>query len=415
MLPTVDRLLDTAAGLFWEKGFAATTTRELAAALGIQQASLYYHMESKEDLLYQICVSSLREFLADVPPRIEASARPAEKIDLLIRAHVATLLKHQERNVAMLTELRSLTRRHRIEVVELRSEYAAFVRSVLAEAQSAGRIRSDISANFLALALLNLMNWSALWFRQGRALSSDQLADLFIRIFAHGTAAPRARLPVVSPVQPNGRKAPRARKPAKSSDTATVDRLLDAAVALFSRKGYTATSTREVASLLGIQKASLYYHIQSKEDLLFLVCKSSLTRILSDVQSAIHDTADPLERIAAMIRAHVESMLRDAGEHSSTLAEMHALSPKRLAQVVSLRDAYEGFVKSVLQEGQNSGALRTDLDVKYLSLCLLGMMNRVLVWYRRGGTLSPAQIGHMLAAVFLSGAACETPASSTGR
>jgi AcrR family transcriptional regulator len=49
--PTVDRLLDTAAGLFWEKGYAATTTREIAAALNIQQASLYYHMSSKEDLL----------------------------------------------------------------------------------------------------------------------------------------------------------------------------------------------------------------------------------------------------------------------------------------------------------------------------------------------------------------------------
>ena len=68
--PTVDRLLDTAAALFWEKGFAATTTREIATALRIQQASLYYHMSSKEDLLYQIFGSSLHQFLADVPAAV---------------------------------------------------------------------------------------------------------------------------------------------------------------------------------------------------------------------------------------------------------------------------------------------------------------------------------------------------------
>src|ERR1700752_4646273 len=52
---TPERVLDTAAALFWEKGYAATTTREIAAAVGIQQASLYYHVASKEGLLYQLC------------------------------------------------------------------------------------------------------------------------------------------------------------------------------------------------------------------------------------------------------------------------------------------------------------------------------------------------------------------------
>jgi hypothetical protein len=84
---------------------------------------------------------------------------------------------------------------------------------------------------------------------------------------------------------------------------------------------------------------------------------------------------------------------------------MHALSQDRLAQVLALRDAHEILVRSVLKEAQTAGVLRGDIDAKYLSLALLGMMNRVTVWYRRGGPLSPNQVGQLFAVIFLAGAA----------
>jgi AcrR family transcriptional regulator len=186
-----------------------------------------------------------------------------------------------------------------------------------------------------------------------------------------------------------------------------VERLLDAAVALFSRQGYAATSTREVAALLGMQKASLYYHIESKEDLLYFICKSTLERVRADVEAAIQEVHDPLERTRVLICAHIESMLRDKDEHATTLTEMYALSPDRLAQIVALREGYVDLVRSVLHDAQKAGVLRDDLDVRYLNLGLLGLMNRVLVWYRRRGPLSPARLGQLLAVIFLTGAAPE--------
>ncbi|MBZ5675489.1 MAG: TetR family transcriptional regulator [Acidobacteriia bacterium] len=397
--PTVDRLLDTAAALFWEKGYAATTTREIAAALNIQQASLYYHMSSKEDLLYQIFVSSLHQFLADVPAAVQAAV-PADRIHTLIRAHVLTLLKYQKRNMTMLTELRSLSVRHRDEVVALRERYAEFVRSTLEEAQATGQIRADIPAQYLCLALFNMLNWAARWFREDCDPPPEQVAELLFKLYLQGAVSSRAHaaLPVAKTALP---RAPRHAKVAESS---TVERLLDAAVALFSRQGYAATSTREVAALLGMQKASLYYHIQSKEDLLYFICKSSLERILADVESAIQEVPDSLERTRVLIVAHVESMLRDKDEHATTLTEMYALSKDRLPQIVALREGYVDLVRSVLYEAQKSGALRDDIDVRYLSLALLGLMNRALVWYRRRGPLSPSQLGELLAAIFLTGA-----------
>jgi AcrR family transcriptional regulator len=192
----------------------------------------------------------------------------------------------------------------------------------------------------------------------------------------------------------------------------TSERLLNAAAALFSRKGYAATSTREIAALLGIQKASLYYHIGGKEDLIYAICKSSLEQIRNDVETALANAHDPLDRTATLVHAHIESMLRDQNKHSAALAELHALSPERLAQVRSLRDAYEDVVRSVLSDAQSAGALRQDIPVKYLCLILLGLMNRVEVWFRPSGDLSPGQLGRLLAVIFLAGAAATSEAGT---
>ena len=271
-VPTVDRLLDTAAELFWREGYAATTTREIAAALNIQQASLYYHIASKEDLLHQLCVSSIQAFLDRIPAALDGVTPPLERIRILTHAHVSTLLSRQERNATMLTELRSLSPRHRVEVVELRDRYMNIVRNALQDGREAGVIRGDIPSMYQTLALLNLLNWSCLWFRKGQALSAEPLGELFVDIFLNGVALAGCRESIHAPdLKPQTKRlAPRARSVPHKRENPTVERLVKAAVALFSRNGYSATSTREVAALLGMQKASLYYHIEGKEDLALL-------------------------------------------------------------------------------------------------------------------------------------------------
>jgi AcrR family transcriptional regulator len=410
---TTERLFDTAAALFWREGYAATTTRGIAAALGIQQASLYHHIASKEDLLYRICISSLKPFLADVPATVNKSECPLERIRLFIHAHLTTLLRYQQRNVTFLTELRSLSNRHRAEVVAQRNHYEHFFRALLENAQIAGMIRADISVKYLSLGLMSMLNYAALWFRAEKALSVDQLGEIFTKVFIDGAATSSLRATLTLPDFSGEERKPltRARKMPATSVNPALARALDAAVGLFSSKGYAATSTREVANLLGIQKASLYYRVESKEDLLFFICQSSLEQIRNDVETAIRDTADPLDRLRTLTSAHVESLLRDEAKHSTTFTEMHALSAERREQIRKLRDAHESLVRSVLQEAQDAGVLRQDIDVKYLCLILLALMNRVTVWYRRSGPLSPNQIGRLLAVMFLAGAGTVTSRS----
>jgi AcrR family transcriptional regulator len=400
--PTGERLFDIAAALFCEKGYAATTTREIAAAARIQQASLYYHVASKEDLLHQICVSSLEQLFTDVQSAVSAESSPLERIEVLARTHLRTILRHQIRHVTMLKELRALSDPHRTAVMALRKKYANLVRSVIEEAQDAGAVRRDIPARYLYLALLNILNWAVLWFRRGQTLSEDQLGRTFTSIYLSGAAAGGARIPLVSPSVRNGRRrAPDAEEPGQS----TFERLLDAAAALFSQKGYAAASTREIAEILGIRKASLYYHVENKEDLLYAICKSSLEQIRRDVGAALEKVEEPLERIRTLVRAHMKSLVRDQVAHSVAVGEMHALSGARLKEVIALRDAYEELVRSVLQEARKAGVLRDDIGVKYLCLILLGLLNRVEMWYRRDGALSPDQLARVFESIFLTGAA----------
>jgi AcrR family transcriptional regulator len=404
--PTAERLFDISAALFCEKGYAATTTREIAAAAGIQQASLYYHVTGKEDLLHQICVSSLEQLLTDVQSAVSAATDPLERIEVLAHTHLRTILRHQIRHVTMLNELRALSDPHRTAVMALRKKYAHLVRSVIEDAQAAGAVRADIPARYLYLALLNILNWAVLWFRRGQTLSEDQLGRTFTSIYLTGAAAGSERVPLVSlTVRSTRRKPPRATNgSAEESGQSTFERLLEAAAALFSQKGYAAASTREIAGLLGIRKASLYYHIENKEDLLYAICKSSLDQIRLDVAAALKNVQDPLERTRTLVRAHIRSLVRDQIAHSVAVGEMHALSGARLKEVIALRDAYEELVRTVLQDARKAGVLRDDISVKYLCLILLGLLNRVEMWYRRDGALSPDQLARVFEAIFLTGA-----------
>ena len=180
--------------------------------------------------------------------------------------------------------------------------------------------------------------------------------------------------------------------------------MLDTAAKLFWTKGYASATTREIAELLGVRKASLYHHINSKEDLLFEISVNSLEHITRGVAAAVEGICDPVERVRTLIHAHVASMIADQDKHSVMLTEMRALSPERRAQVVAMRDDYERLIAGVLEGACVAGALRSDVPVKYLALSLLNLLNWSIFWFQRDGDLSPDQFARYLATVYLGGA-----------
>lgn len=195
-----------------------------------------------------------------------------------------------------------------------------------------------------------------------------------------------------------------ARTPSDGAEGPTTSsRLAATAANLFRQKGYAQTTTRELSDALGIRKASLYYHISSKEQLLQEISMSSLDHIIEAGNAAIAD-APADERLRVLIRAHVVTELRERDMHTVMLTELRALSPENRAAVVERRDAYESLLQEIVDEEQKAGRLRTDIDSRLLTLAMLNALNWTIFWFDPDADLTPERLADVLADVFIEGA-----------
>ena len=127
-----------AATLFAAKGYGATSTRELADALGITKGTLYHHFPSKEELLLAICNESLARITAAVTQATAGTPDPLGRLEAVIRAHILTMLSDQALHKTMLTEMQSLSVVNRRSVVAQRDAYSNIVREAIRDCQDEG-------------------------------------------------------------------------------------------------------------------------------------------------------------------------------------------------------------------------------------------------------------------------------------
>lgn len=194
---TLTRVLANAARLFREKGYAGTSTRELAASAGLQSASLYHHIGTKEDLLHRLSVQTVEEVGALFEEIVAEHDDPVATVERLVRGYVDVLLTQRDRYAVTLTEVRALSEDRRAEVVALRDRTVAVVRAAVVRAQRAGGLRSDIDPKYATLALFNLLNWTIFWYDPDEALDPDGVANLLWGVLFRGLredpAAPTKR------------------------------------------------------------------------------------------------------------------------------------------------------------------------------------------------------------------------------
>lgn len=183
----------------------------------------------------------------------------------------------------------------------------------------------------------------------------------------------------------------------------TASRLRDVAAQLFWSKGYGNTTIREIAEALDIQKASLYYHVDSKETLLYEICIESLNNIQDAVTAAVMEQDDPILRLRAMIRAHLHSLLHERYKHATMLTELKSFESERRQAIVAIRDEYETLIDSILLGAQGSGVLKP-MPVEELRFCLLNMLNWSVFWYDPEGPISIDHLANSFSDLFLNGA-----------
>ena len=162
---------------------------------------------------------------------------------------------------------------------------------------------------------------------------------------------------------------------------------------LFHANGYAATSVRDIARALDIQGASLYAHVASKEDVLWSIVDRAASAFEQRADEATLETtnADPVERLAALVEAHVDVVTADPERASVFVTEWRHLSPDRRAAIGERRDAYERRYRDVIEDGISVGAFRA-LDPAIAATFLLTALNGIATWYRQDGRLGADRI-----------------------
>jgi AcrR family transcriptional regulator len=179
--------------------------------------------------------------------------------------------------------------------------------------------------------------------------------------------------------------------------------IMDAAMHLFGKQGYSGTSMRDIAGAVGVLPGSLYAHIASKEALLVDIVDDGINRFLAAVRPHAESGATPAEKLRAMVIAHV-AVVADNPERSLVVFhQWRFLGDSNIQAAIGKRRDYEQAFIGVIEDGMKSGAFRANLNRRIAVLTILGALNWTPEWLSPEGTLSPEEVGGMIADTLLMG------------
>lgn len=168
-------LLQAAARLFVQKGFAATTTRDIAEAVGMRSGSPFYHFRSKQDLLTAAILDGLESGHHRQCAAIAGIDDAEQRLRCLVRTHLATLLTGECSSPLLINESRALDDAARASIAAAFDRYQTPWQATLDQLAAEGKLKS--AAPPVRLMLFGMLNWSGYWYRPDGALSVDALAE----------------------------------------------------------------------------------------------------------------------------------------------------------------------------------------------------------------------------------------------
>jgi TetR/AcrR family transcriptional regulator, cholesterol catabolism regulator len=172
-----------AARLFAEKGYHGTSIGDLAEAMGVQKGSLYAHIESKADLLWEVARDGAAAF-HDALDSVADDLPATEKIRLGLRAHLRVVAEQLDVATVFIREWRYLQGERREEFLAERRRYEERFRALFREGRELGELRTDLDDATATLLALSAANWAYTWIRPDT--NTDELADRFYTFLLDG-------------------------------------------------------------------------------------------------------------------------------------------------------------------------------------------------------------------------------------
>ncbi|MGD1216415.1 MAG: TetR/AcrR family transcriptional regulator [Terriglobales bacterium] len=180
-------ILRTAARLFQQQGYDATSMNDVAANLKLSKGGLYHHFQSKDEILYNIMSHAMditEERVINVVRRIDGAE---ERLRTLIRLHIQVVLSPEDREITvMLHENHPLPPALRRKINGRKKGYLHFVENLVADVQRKRNSQSSVTPRAAALALVGMINWIYQWYKPDGPLTGDGLVQQYTDIFFRG-------------------------------------------------------------------------------------------------------------------------------------------------------------------------------------------------------------------------------------
>ncbi|MFZ1918897.1 MAG: TetR/AcrR family transcriptional regulator [Terriglobales bacterium] len=180
-------ILRTAARLFQQRGYDATSMNDVAAALKLSKGGLYHHFQSKDEILFHIMSHAMditEERVINVVRRVEGAQ---ERLRTLIRLHIEAVLSEEDREITvMLHENHPLPLALRRKINGRKKDYVHFVENLIADVQRLRGSSSSVTPRAAAFALLGMINWIYQWHRPEGTLTGEAIIRQYTEIFFRG-------------------------------------------------------------------------------------------------------------------------------------------------------------------------------------------------------------------------------------
>jgi len=183
-------ILRTAARLFQQRGYDATSMNDVAAALRLSKGGLYHHFQSKDEILYEIMNHAMEITQERVLNPVRGIADPEERLRALIRLHIEVVLSPRDREITvMLHENHPLPPALRKRINIRKKDYVHFLENLMAEAQQSRHAKGKVSPRAAAFALLGMINWIYQWYKPEGELQAQNLIPQFTDLIFGGIFA----------------------------------------------------------------------------------------------------------------------------------------------------------------------------------------------------------------------------------
>jgi AcrR family transcriptional regulator len=157
------------------------------------------------------------------------------------------------------------------------------------------------------------------------------------------------------------------------------DRMLRAAAKCFNEKGYSGSSLKDVAAILGLTDAALYYYVRNKEELVYECYVRAAAVGREAMQRALHEGLDGMETVLRYLRYHIEIMVGERGP-IAIMSEIPSLKPAHREEVLALSRQHSARFEEMLNTGINDGSI-ADCDVRMTGNAIMGSVNWIPKWH----------------------------------